>query len=98
MSAHPAPASDAGRCGPVGSAVQNPDQTTQQNAALVKETAAATTGFTEQARRLATEVGLLAGAACGFTQLLGVFITPGPPPGEAPGFKPQCLGPVLAFR
>jgi methyl-accepting chemotaxis protein len=41
----------------VGAAVQDLDQSTQQNAALVEQTAAATTALSEQARRLAAEVG-----------------------------------------
>jgi len=41
----------------VGSAVNDLDQSTQQNAALVEQTAAATTTLTEQAKRLADEVG-----------------------------------------
>ena len=42
--------------GQVGSAVQHLDRSTQQNAALVEQTAAATTALSEQARRLAAEV------------------------------------------
>lgn len=41
----------------VGTAVQELDQSTQQNAALVEETAAAATALSEQAQRLAQEVG-----------------------------------------
>jgi methyl-accepting chemotaxis protein len=41
----------------VGAAVQDLDQSTQQNAALVEQTAAATTALSEQAKRLAEEVG-----------------------------------------
>jgi len=41
----------------VGSAVSNLDQSTQQNAALVEQTAAATNILTNQAQRLADEVG-----------------------------------------
>jgi len=41
----------------VGAAVQDLDQSTQQNAALVEQTAAATSALSEQARRLAAEVG-----------------------------------------
>jgi len=40
----------------VGSAMQTLDQSTQQNAALVEQTAAATTTLTDQANRLAAEV------------------------------------------
>jgi methyl-accepting chemotaxis protein len=43
--------------GQVGSAVHELDQSTQQNAALVEQTAAATSALTDQARRLAAEVG-----------------------------------------
>ncbi len=43
--------------GQVGVAVQDLDRSTQQNAALVEQTAAATTALSEQARRLAAEVG-----------------------------------------
>ena len=43
--------------GQVGAAVQDLDQSTQQNAALVEQTAAATTALSEQARRLAAEMG-----------------------------------------
>jgi methyl-accepting chemotaxis protein len=43
--------------GQVGAAVQELDRSTQQNAALVEQTAAATSGLSEQARRLAEEVG-----------------------------------------
>jgi methyl-accepting chemotaxis protein len=43
--------------GQVGSAVHELDKSTQQNAALVEQTAAATSALTDQARRLATEVG-----------------------------------------
>lgn len=41
----------------VGSAVHDLDQSTQQNAALVEQTAAATSTLTDQAKRLAAEVG-----------------------------------------
>lgn len=41
----------------VWAAVQDLDKSTQQNAALVEQTAAATTTLTDQARRLAAEVG-----------------------------------------
>lgn len=40
----------------VGAAVNQLDQTTQQNAALVEQTAAATTSLSDQAKRLADEV------------------------------------------
>jgi methyl-accepting chemotaxis protein len=43
--------------GQVGAAVHDLDQSTQQNAALVEQTAAATSALTDQARRLAAEVG-----------------------------------------
>ncbi len=43
--------------GLVGAAVNDLDQSTQQNAALVEQTAAATTALTDQAKRLADEVG-----------------------------------------
>jgi methyl-accepting chemotaxis protein len=43
--------------GQVGAAVQDLDKSTQQNAALVEQTAAATSTLTEQAGRLASEVG-----------------------------------------
>jgi methyl-accepting chemotaxis protein len=43
--------------GQVGAAVHDLDQSTQQNAALVEQTAAATSTLTDLARRLATEVG-----------------------------------------
>jgi methyl-accepting chemotaxis protein len=43
--------------GQVGAAVQDLDKSTQQNAALVEQTAAATTTLTDQAKRLATDVG-----------------------------------------
>jgi len=42
--------------GQVGSAIQELDQFTQQNAALVEETAAATSSLSQQAQRLAEEV------------------------------------------
>jgi methyl-accepting chemotaxis protein len=43
--------------GLVGAAVNDLDQSTQQNAALVEQTAAATSALADQARRLAAEVG-----------------------------------------
>ena len=43
--------------GQVGAAVQDLDKSTQQNAALVEQTAAATTTLSDQAKRLASEVG-----------------------------------------
>jgi methyl-accepting chemotaxis protein len=43
--------------GQVGSAVHELDQSTQQNAALVEQTAAAAGSLSEQARRLAADVG-----------------------------------------
>jgi methyl-accepting chemotaxis protein len=43
--------------GLVGSAVHDLDQSTQQNAAMVEQTAAATSTLTDQAKRLAAEVG-----------------------------------------
>ena len=41
----------------VGSAISNLDQMTQQNAALVEESAAAASGLQDQAERLARTVG-----------------------------------------
>jgi len=43
--------------GLVGSAVQALDESTQQNAALVEQTAAASSALSDQARRLSAEVG-----------------------------------------
>jgi methyl-accepting chemotaxis protein len=41
----------------VGSAISNLDQMTQQNAALVEESAAAASGLQDQAERLSRTVG-----------------------------------------
>ena len=84
--------------GQVNQAVANLDQMTQQNAALVEESAAAASALHDQAQRLAQVVALFNVGAPAITQPLAVARRSVPAPRVAPRLAARPAPPKLALR